>query len=412
MVVVGADSKLRVVIVQDAEQMIRLLDSLAEPPPGVPFSVRVILHPPVNGKPSVIAREFLQTDDLKKKYLLEVKMRLGQGNSFDKSALDRTLLEMLLIERTLRALPSDETVERVEVRPWLIDGISEAILWKNGKGDRRIYASLVESGGWMAVEKLVEKEAVSEMNTLSRELFRASSGALVMALLAQPQGKLAMENYLSKVATFEGEHLTLLRTHFPQVNLGREGLERWWMLQVAAMSEAPLSEAMTIPETEAELKKSLKLYFKTATGRTIQKNLDAWTEIGELETEEERIAVVRPAADLLTNLSYRCFPTYRSVLVGYLQILEAIAMGEAKDAAEVEKIFENLRVYREAESTRYELMVDLLDYYHISTVQTESGEFEDYLKFKKNVESRPEKKDDPFNRYLDRVQSLYGRPGK
>lgn len=406
-VVVGADSRLRGAIVQDSEQLIRQLDDLASPPKGVPYSVRLILVPAEKGKPSAIARQFLKTDDQKNRYLLEVKMRLGQGNSFDKQALDRVLVEMLLIERTLRALPPEETAERVEVRPWLIDGMSEALEWKNGKGDRRIYSSLVESGGWMAVEKLVEQEGVSEMNTLSRELFRASSGALVMALLAQPQGKLAMENYLAKVATFEGEHLTLLRTHFPQVNLGREGLERWWMLQVAAMSEAPLSEAMTVPETEEQLNKALKLYFKNATGKTVQKDLSFWTEIQELETEEERIAVVRPAADLLTNLSYRCFPTYRSVLVGYLQILEAIALEEIKDADEVEKVFENLRVYREAEKRRYQMMVDLMDYYHISTVQVESGEFEDFLEFKENVESQREKKDDPLNRYLDKVQLLY-----
>jgi len=407
LVVFGADSKLRGVIVQDAESMIRSIDKLAGELTGPPFPVTLELHSPVKGKPSAIVRNFLQVEDVKKRFLLEVKMRLGQGNSFDQQALDRVLLEMFLIERSLRALPADEPAARVEIRPWLLDGIGEALSWEEGKGDRRIYASLVESGGWMAVEKLVEEESTSKMDVLSRELFRASSGALVMALLAQPQGKDAMEQYLSKVATFEGEHLTLLRTHFPQVNLGREGLERWWMLQVAAMSEAPLTEAMTIPETEIALGKALKLYFKSASGRSIEKELDAWPEVLKLETEEERVAVVRPASDLLTYLSYRCFPTYRPVLGGYLQALSDIAKGDPK---KIDEIFENLRVYREAESKRFEMVIDFLDYYHISTEQNESGEFEDYLRLKRSVESLPEKKDDPFNRYLDNVQGIYDRP--
>jgi len=408
LVVYGADSKLRGVIVQDAEAMVRSLDKLAGELTGPPFPVTLELQPAAKGKPSAIVKKnFFKVEDVKTRFLLEVKMRLGQGNSFDQQALDRVLLEMFLIERSLRALPADETAARVEIRPWLLDGIGEALLWKKGKGDRRIYASLVESGGWMAVEKLVEEERTSQMDVLSRELFRASSGALVMALLAQPQGKDSMERYLSKVATFEGEHLTLLRTHFPQVNLGREGLERWWMLQVAAMSEAPLTEAMTIPETEIALEKALKLYFKSATGRSVEKQLDAWEEILKLESEEERVAVVRPAADLLTYLSYRCFPTYRPVLVGYLRALGEIAKGEPEN---IDEIFENLRVYREAESQRFERVIDLLDYYHISTEQNESGEFEDYLRFKRNVQSSSEKKKDPFNRYLDDVQRIYDRP--
>ena len=407
LVVDGGDSELRGVIVQDAESMIRAIDQLVGELSGPPFSVMLELHPLVKGKPSAIVRNFLQVEDVKKKYLLEVKMRLGQGNSFDQEALDRVLLEMFLMERTLRSLPAEETATRVEIRPWLLDGIGEALLWKEGKGDRRIYASLVESGGWMAVENLVEAESTAKMDVLSRELFRASSGALVMALLAQPQGKEAMEQYLSKVATFEGEHLTLLRTHFPQVNLGREGLERWWMLQVAAMSEAPLTEAMTIPETEAALEKALKLYFKSASGRSIEKNLESWREVLELETEEERAAVVRPAADLLTYLSYRCFPTYRPVLGGYLQAFSGIVKGGAE---KIDEVFGNLRTYRDAEGRRFEMVIDLLDYYHISTEQNESGEFEDYLRFKRNVESNPEVKSDPLNRYLDNVQRLYERP--
>ncbi|YCM46173.1 hypothetical protein V2O64_09095 [Verrucomicrobiaceae bacterium 227] len=410
LVVHGGDSELRGVIVHDAESMLRSIDKLAGELKGSPYPVVLELQPAVKGKPSaIVKKDFFQVSDAKKKYLLEVKMRLGQGDSFDQEALDRVLLEMFLMERSLRGFPAGESAARVEIRPWLLDGIGEALLWAEGKGDRRIYASLVESGGWMAVEKLVEEVSTAKMNVLSRELFRASSGALVMALLAQPEGDQSMGLYLSKVATFEGEHLTLLRTHFPQVNLGREGLERWWMLQVAAMSEAPLTEAMTIPETEAALKTALKLYFKSATGRSIEKSLDAWPEILKLETEEERVAVVRPASDLLTNLSYRCFPTYRRVLGAYLQALSDITKGESED---IEEIFTNLQTYRTAESERFTMVIDLLNYYHISTVQSETGEFEDYLSLKRAVESGSERKTDPLNRYLDNVQRIYERPGR
>lgn len=406
-VVQGGNSKLRGAIVTDAEALTKSLSDLVGEPDGTPYPIILELRPAAKGKPSAIVPSFLHVPETPlQRYLLKLEMRLGQGGSFDQPALERELLEMLLIERSLRALPPEETTNRVEIRPWLLDGLGEALVWKSGRGDRRIYASLVDSGGWMAAEKLVETVNTAKMNVLSRELFRASSGALVMALLAQPQGNEAMSTYLGKVAVFEGEQLTLLRSNFPQVNLGKEGLERWWMLQVAAMSEANLTEQMTIPETEAVLDKVLKLYFKSKTGRTIERGLEAWPEIAKLETLEERSEIVRPATDLLTYLSFRCFPTYRPVLGGYLQAFNDLAETKTEGVAEV---FENLRVYREAEQKRYETMIDLLDWYHISTVQTESGEFEGYLKFKRNIEGSSVKMDDPFNRYLDNVQKIFDR---
>ena len=279
--------------------------------------------------------------------------------------------------------------------------------WKNGKGDRRMYSSLMESGGWIEVEDLVDRAAIAGLDVLSRELFRASSGALVMALLAQNQGAKSLAEFLGKVAVFEGEQMILLRTHFPQANLGPKGLERWWMLQVAALSEKKLSEAMTIPETDERLSGILELHLKNENEEAFRVSLGSWRQVAGLQSQEERIESIRPANDLLAHLSFRCFPTFRPVIAGYLKILSDVADGKTE---EVEEMIRNLEEFRTAEVERHQKLVDLMDWYHLSSVRKESGEFEDYLKMQKNLRKGNEFEKDPLHQYLDKVQKVFEKP--
>jgi hypothetical protein len=405
--VYGGSSALRVAMVQDAEILIKDLDHLAGEVTGKAFPIFLQLYPAVEGKASRIGRDFLKTPEAVSKYRLQIDLRLGQGNSFDQDQLDRVLLEMLLMERTLRSLPEDETAERVEIRPWLLDGVMEAILWDKNKGDRRMYSSLVDSGGWVEVEKLADRTTVGDLDVLTRELFRASSGALVMALLAQPQGKESMVNFLGKVAVYEGEPLNLLRTHFPQVNLGSKSLERWWMLQVAAMSEQKLTERMTIPETEEQLGKVLELHLRDARGRVYRVGIESWNQVAALATKEERIEAVRPALDLLAHLSFRSFPTYRDVIGEYIRLLSGLAMGKTEG---METALGNLQTFRTAESQRHEQVEDYMDWHHLRSVIKESGKFEDFIRLKKNLRGDEDSSKDPIQEYLDKVQKLYEQP--
>jgi hypothetical protein len=392
-------------MIQDADDLIADLDRLVGEVPGKPYPIYLELFPFEKGKLSQISLEFLKPEG-GGPYRLQIYLRLGRGNSFEQKKFERVILQMLVMERSLRLLPEGESAERVEVRPWLLDGLAEAIQWKNGKGDRRMYSSLMESGGWIEVEDLVDRAAIAGLDVLSRELFRASSGALVMALLAQNQGAKSLAEFLGKVAVFEGEQMILLRTHFPQANLGSKGLERWWMLQVAALSEKKLSEAMTIPETDERLSGILELHLKNENEEALRVNLESWRQVAGLESKEGRIESIRPANDLLAHLSFRCFPTFRPVIAGYLKILSDVADGKTE---EVEEMIRNLEEFRAAEVERHRKLVDLMDWYHLSSVQKESGEFEDYLKMQRNLRKGNEFGKDPLHQYLDKVQKVFGK---
>lgn len=400
----GGTPPLRVAMVQDADSLIKEFDTLVGELAGKALPIYVQLYPAVDGKPSVMKRSFFVSSQGESKYRLQIDLRLGPGNSFDRGEFDRRLLEMILMERTLRSLPVEETAEKVEIRPWLVAGLLEAMAWRNGRGDRRMYSSLMESGGWVEVEKLVDRINLTELDVLSRELFRASSGALVMALLSQTQGTENMRKFLARVAVFEGEQLTLLRTHFPQVNLGPEGLERWWMLQVAAMSEKKLTEVMTIPETDRRVGKILQLHLKDVRGRPMQVGLDSWRMVAELETKEERLEAVRYTVDLLAHLSFRCFPTYRPVIGDYLEIMSDLVKGKTNN---IDERIAGIESYRKTEMERHAKVVDLMDWFHLVSVREESGAFDNYLRVRESLRHVGENRNDPLNRYLDKVQTAF-----
>jgi len=404
LVVYGGNFKLRAALTQDGEALVEALNSITEPMKGEPNPIVIELQKPVRGKESAIARRlFPIPENQGGGFRLQVDVRLGRGFVYVQKELNRVLLEMILIERTLRGRGEDEVVDQVEIRPWLLDGIQEAIAWRDHRGDRRVYVSLAQTGGWLEVEKLVEAAQVSEMDALARELFRASSGALVMALLEQSNGKAAMASYLRESAIHQGEALSLVRQHFPEVNLGRKGLEKWWALSVAKMAEKPLSEAMTIAETEERLDKILQLHLKDEKGKVVVRPLEAWVEMADLVIAE-RAEVVRPTLNLLTSLSYRCFPTYREVVGGYMKVLGDMAAGNPDD---IDDALGNLAEFRRAEVRRMSQLEDLMDWFHLSTVDQESGEFDDYLKLKEKLREHEPSQDDPVTHYVDQMQKIF-----
>lgn len=406
LVIHGGPPQMRLAMVQESESIIRNLDKLVGEPEGKAQSITLQIYPAENGQPSKLVWEFFEYEGDDGRYLLRMSLRLGYGDSFDRAEYERLLLEMLICERALRGLEPGEQVIKLKARPWLVDGISEAILWKNERGDRRLYSSLMETGGWVNVPELVDRQHFENVDVLSRELFRASSGALVMALLSQSEGAKSMNLFLTKAATFQGEPLSLVRSHFPQVNLGSKSLERWWMLQVAAMSEQKLTEPMTIVETEARLQKLLELHIQDDKGNITRHPLSSWMMVSALETPEDRRKAVQPAVDLLAHLSFRCFPTYRPVIAGYMKAFTQIVNGEL---SEISSALENLETFRVAENTRHSQLVYLMDWHHLNSVSEQSPTFNDYLELKKNLNKDESHKNDPLHQYLDAVEKIYSR---
>ena len=339
---------------------------------------------------------------------LKIDVHLGRGIAQEQERLKHAVTSALLYERALKGRPADAADSPLAVPPWLSDGLREATAWRLNQSDRRLYEALFTRGGLFKLDDLfaIGVRAFEDMDGATRAAFRVSSGALVMALLEQPQGRDGFRSFLTEVAAYEGEMPVLLRKHFPELNLSETSLAKWWALQLANKGALNLlTDILTIQQTETALAEALRLHFRSEEGIFQQKEFAAWPELAALK-EPERIAAVRPAEDALVRLSYRCFPSYRPVLSEYQLILTAIAKNKTEDIPARLAALEETRATMVARAARAR---DYLDWFEITRARETSGVFDDYLRLKDRLKANPHHRKDDLSNYLDRMDRIFHR---
>ena len=343
-------------------------------------------------------------------YRLHLDMHLAKGLQVER--FKQAITEMLLYERSLRALPVIDDDMVLMVPPWLSVGLREASAWRMQLSDRRLYAAMFKQDGVYKVEDLltVDRGNYQQMDEASEVAFRVSSGALVMALLEQPQGRKAFRDFLSDASAFEGEMSLLLQRHFPELNLSPNSLAKWWALQLANQGGLKLlTDVMTVAETEEQLARALFLEIPGLAGAEEagprRVGLDQWALLEEME-KQERSAAVKPAQAALVHLSYRCFPAYRPLLIEYQKQLVRLSQGEGEAVIPALQQLEQARKIMQAKSERAR---DYLDWFEITTARETSGVFDDYLQLKKQLKQRENDRKDGMSLYLDRMDDLFDR---
>lgn len=339
----------------------------------------------------------------------ELRLDVHLSHGIEQERFKRAVTTALLYERALRNHANTEAADRpLVVAPWLADGLREATAWRLNQSDRRLYEALFKHGGLFKTDELftLGENAFEDLDGAMRAAFRVSSGAMVMALLEQPQGKEGFRAFLAEVAGYEGEMPALLRQHFPELNLSETSLAKWWALQFASKGGLNLlTDIFTIQQTEAALADGLHLQFRTPEGIVQQKELAAWPELAALK-EPDRRAAVQHAQDALVRLSYRCFPSYRPLLLSYQIALDAIAKNNPKATAKQLAELEETRVTMLARSKRAR---DYLDWFEITRARETSGAFDDYLRLKERLKANPHHRQDDLSEYLDRMDRIFFR---
>jgi hypothetical protein len=386
----------------------RFFALMGERAPDVSVPIEIFLHGRPGDEPRArpLAHELLYTADT---FLLRIHVDLSRG--IDHELLEGALMRGLLFQRSLKGREPGSVNTALKAPVWLVQGLKEADEWSQGRGDRKLYEAVFRNEGRFELDDLfaLGEEAFWRLDGVSRAMFKAQSGAMVMALIEQPQGKEAFAGFCDEVALFEGEMPILMRKHFPDMNVSAQSLAKWWALTLARLADAPITEVMTIIETERAMADALMLHFRDEQGGSVNVVLEEWQ--GE-DPEEigQRFAAVRGAQDALNRLSYRCFPSYRPLLADYQLLLMKWAR-EGRD----DEMIAALRELRE-ERGRMEALAlrgrDYMDFMEISSATELSGDFQDYMRLKRDLMERPRvEKTDPLSLYLDTMDAVYGQSG-
>jgi len=352
---------------------------------------------------SGIRQELRQVED---RYLLQLHVHLGRG--FRHKELAFECLELLLHIQSLESMQVIPEDIVLSVPPWLVQGLLETSAWKKGEVSRVKYEMLKRGPELFDVERLLNltKSDLQELTGPSRELFEASSGAMVLGLLGQPEGVQGVIEMISSISVFEGEIEDLLYGHFPGLNSGPKGIDKWWNLQIANMALPKMTDLLDMTETEDRLTEILHLYIRDELGQLNQSPMSDFQEFLKME-EADRKTVMEGVRAQLIRLNFRCFPLYRPFIVEYLRLIASWQAGEDKESIIVLDRLSSERKLMSSASVRSR---DYLDWYLITHSQVARGDFSSYLRLKEQmIEEREQLKDELIDSYLDDIQAVWDR---
>lgn len=369
------------------------------------------------------------------KFLIKVEVKLH--DRFDEAEFRLGLLRALLVEQILIPYWQETSAFRLEqVSPpdWLLYGFDQLIRHRRGGSPSSYYRGFLTSNQILKPAEVFAVTDAASLDPVRHAIFRASSSAMVEALLDQPDGDVALRAVLGELGQPGARPIeSLLRQHFPAFREMDQGLEKWWALELATLGQQQSFEYLDRDETERLLDEALTLRFEAVTvakpvteegqvpKRRVLDLFKAKAPAPENETmpasepfigtvDQYDLYLKRPEAnkqlaqayDRIQALKRVGFPLYRPVFVAYEKAIVRLTRGDTKDlAAEFTSIAEMRRkIYETLLRTE-----DYLNHFEATRAPRRSGAFDDYMKIRRAFDERPApKRKDPISRHLDALE--------
>lgn len=405
--VIGRDALLAGAIASRADSMRKALLKILKQPDEWKnrIIIRLVGEP---GSPVPANPIRMQTTILGSAITYNIYIHLGRGINQDR--LRHALISTLLYEMMLRNVDPEGLPDQVSLPPWLITGLEQAVLWHTNEADRALYSTLFQQDGIMSPDEILKsREPEKELDATSYAAYQTSCGALMLCLLNQKNGPEGMKQLLDQAILGSDDPHNLLKRHFPQLNLTPSSLHKWWTLQLSRMATPPVTETLSIMETERHLQEAITLVKYDPDSRTTATfPLDNLEEAAALPDLNRQLSNVSNA---LFNLSRRSFPAYRPVIVEYAKLAALMQIGKLNNREAAPKISQ-LREIRELSMKTARRVRDYMDWYEINT-RTGSGKtFESYAAAMKLLREEESPANTPVSRYLDDIEKLYTLPAK
>ncbi|MBR2145737.1 MAG: hypothetical protein IJ956_09380 [Akkermansia sp.] len=332
------------------------------------------------------------------------QIRIHPGGGIDLMRLDKAIITMVLYEYVLRELDPEAYPDTIGLPGWLVAGIQQAVLWKSGKAERRIYRQLFDQAEMLSPEEVISVAEPEKLDAASREVYEVSCGVLIMSLIDREGGVDQLKNLLASAATSEGTPLETLTEHFHELGVDSSLLNKWWAVELANLALPKASEAMAPLESEKMLQEALTItYFDPDTQVPRPVSIDEVYALMELPNWQK---LVNPAVGRLVALSHLCFPGHRPIITEYCRVIDQLKAGADPDA--MQSILLPLIELRKAYYSAAVRGRDYLDWYEITfTGKSRGRSFDSYLETMQMLCSDTTGPDTAMSRYLDDIEALY-----
>jgi len=431
----GAD---RASISSQANELRKEFCAVLRRPEQTHFQWVIQLHPSDGlSRPVQVIGEPIPVQDVKPNFRFQVDVRLDPA--LTEAEFQTEFVRMLILEQMFD--PADRPITQKFVPGWLLAGIEELMRYRRAGRPSDIYAYLVQNREVMNLQDVMTADPAVISDSVSKRVYRACAAALVQALLEQVRGPASLKEFMEDLAVETTPSAALLQRHFPAINKDEKALERWWLLQMASMSQRSAFEYMDVAESEEFIDQALvvryKAFVESAKARnapemagesgffskiptplkSLPKSIPFIGRDGKAAPEFEKGKVqdferfinqpygrdvLRQNREQLLQIRDQVFPLYRPVIAGYDTILGRLIGGDTKDAAKQLSDLDRQR------AELRQLMGDITDHmnwFAATQLEMESDAFDGYesaLRHLKGLDAT--KRQDPISSYLDAVE--------
>ncbi|MEM1297019.1 MAG: hypothetical protein AAGH89_16760 [Verrucomicrobiota bacterium] len=349
-----------------------------------------------------------------------------QDEDFKPEDFEKAMIKLLILEQMF--YPAERNITQDRIPPWVLVGIEELVNFHRFEVPTDIYASLIESHQILPVREVLTTAPEDLDNSVTRRIYRACAAALVQALLEQGDGQIRFRVFLQDLAVEKADSAELLERHFAAMRQDYAGLEKWWALQMAAMSQKSAFDFLSIAETEQKLEQALQIRFdnlpeakpsesftgRIPTFRELKRRFDPEGKdftAGSLRDFEQfanhpRLEdALKVTSDQLANMQNRAFPPYVAVIAGYNKTMALLIEGRVREVAER---MEALDLQRRSIRSQMTQVTDYMNWYDATQIEEESDDFESYERVLIDIEKIDRRKrTDPISSYLDAMEKEF-----
>jgi hypothetical protein len=369
---------------------------------------------------------------------LQADIEISDG--FTAQLLREGVIRLLLAELILRSHSTADFKGQGSLLPeWLSVGVTEAIEYRRQGRPTELASSILRSGKIISVTDIISADS-RKINSISREIYRASCCYLIRALVGQDEGSMKMGRMIGDLAVFRGSPQALLEKHFPGIDGSHNSLEKWWVLELASIAQPTVKDILDPLKSERALGDSLKIRYVEQERRTQavkvfrnrpkmiwsalrlrkkvdvddKKSLPANSDFIEVDIADYRQFINHPErvkllADIevkLLRLSYRAFPLHRLMIQEYQVILTLLAKGKT---AGIDEKLAKLAAARADIASLTEQATDYVNWYEATQVNRRSGAFTAYKKVFEDLNRPLPPRRDGLSEYLDDLDKEFRR---
>lgn len=332
---------------------------------------------------------------------IDVIVKVGSDPStvyLQRHIIRAVLLELMYHDRP--PLKADQPY--VEAPWWIVQGFIESIRRREEGAAPDIFKSIIASDKLPPLDTFLQRPP-RMLDSTAGTVDRACALCLFEALRSLPDGPQKLGRFITRWPDSNGDTMTALRTHFPELTGNAQSLPKWWSLQLTRFAKGDAWRGQTLADTDRELTEALELQVDAdGKGRVESFPIAEFEKFVKLPGARTALQAARVK---IVTLSTRANPLFRPILTEYEAIIGALSARKTRNIA---TRIADIESYRANLVRQMDQITDYLNWYEATQPGARADGFGKFLKAAADFDRKPDTAvipaDPRITDYLDNLE--------